>query len=182
MIAIILGLCFALLNSSPAFSQDSTSDGPPSQEEADQESDACKKALKKCAKSSIALAPALGAQWAACKAVRVCKQECRNVKKDCKQVARSNKKSCKDECKDRFGGGKDFRECKRGCKDEKKEAKQECRSEKRECKNLCRASFLTPECITARAATLAAGGGAVVGCAGIHACMNREEARAEDQQ
>lgn len=182
MIAVISGLCFILFSSNQVFSQETGSDGKPSQEEqAKQKDNACKTALKACKSAVTAFVPVLTAQWAACKAVRECKKKCRIVKKDCKKEARSTKKQCKDQCKDRFGSGKKFRECKRDCKDDKREAKQECKSEKRECAKICRGSYLSPECLAARTLTLTTGGLGAISCAGVIACMNQEEESAGGQ-
>ncbi len=172
-IAIILGLCFTLFSSTQAFSQE--------KEQSKLEENACKTALKSCKAAASAMVPVLAAQWVACKAVRICKKDCRIVKKECKQEARSTKKQCKQQCKDRFGSGKKFRECKRDCKDDKKETKQECKSEKRVCTKDCRITFLTPECKAARTATITAGGLGAISCAAVIACINKEEEGAGGQ-
>ena len=177
--AIVLGLCFALISSNIAFSQES--DGPPSQQEANRESKACKTALKACKTSLGAFSASLAGQWAACQPLRVCKNECRYVKKECKQDARSTKKQCVDQCKSEFRSGKKFRDCKKLCKGDKKEAKQDCRNEKRVCKNICRADFASTECKAAGAATGTTGGAAALSCLAITQCIGNSEKRAEEQ-
>jgi len=135
-------------------------------------------ASKKCTAATIGCATAVVGEFKGiadaskeCKALRVCKKDCREEKHDCKQEARGGKRSCKDECRERFQHGKDYRDCADACRDEKKEAKGECKETKVVCNDDCRDEFKSPECQNARRLIVTGGLAAIPACGTVVQCV-----------
>lgn len=111
----------------------------------------CKKELKAAEDSVFKLDTARSTQQAECGDLRLCKSECKLLKKECKTTAKVNKNACKSACNDLSGSKK--RLCKSDCRSGIKVSKASCNNVKKQCKGKCRKGHKKDSCKSARQAT-----------------------------
>lgn len=114
-----------------------------------------------------------------CRAVRRCRQECRQDKRDCVQGERADKRDCRAECRDRFGPGELRRKCRQDCRQDFRADKRECRETKRDCREVCRSSFNNDNCRAARREIVKTGAQTIGSCAALVACIAASESSSE---